>query len=95
MFEKIEIEYRHHDSKNVVIDMTKDAEKVTATITDLFQEMIGDKFGESQTQAFIDKHSESIGKLLNCRLQTGMLAFQRVIFDDGSNVMPSFKIEKV
>lgn len=95
MFKTIEIEFRDNTKNKVVIDMTQDVNVVMNAMVDVFKEGAGEKFGETQAQALIDEQTKDIESLLKTNLQTGIMTFHRIHFDDGTKIMPSFTVNKL
>ena len=95
VYKQIEIEVYDNTLKTTTIDFTTDASKVMAVAVELFKEVVGDKFNETHADKLIADKQEKVQGMLDVGLQCGMLVMHRVEFDDGTDVMPVLKVNKI
>lgn len=94
MFTTIEITVAGNNETKAIIDMTHDSGIVMNAVVGVFEAVFGDKFGKAQAEKLIAEHEKDVAGLLKCNLQSGLLKFHSIKFDDNTKTMPTFKIEK-
>lgn len=80
--------------KKVYIDINTDADEAADNLITLVKQAVGDRLTKDHITAIHKKWRENFSKLIEERLRSGISSFERITFDDGSDIMPHISISK-
>lgn len=94
-YKHLEIEVSDKSVDVEVIDITANEEEVFKVLLAQLKKQLGDKFGETQANEFLDTQAKDIKSLLQADFQSGIVKFYTVDFDNGSSAVPRYSIKKL
>lgn len=80
--------------KKVYIDINTDADEAADNLITLAKDAVGDRLTSEHIAAIHKKWRENFSELIEERLRSGISSFERITFDDGSDIMPYISISK-
>ena len=93
-YKYISLKFADANINQIYIDYTKNTDVIMNALTELFKTELGEKFTDVHEAELCAHFVSKIETLNSAEIRSGYGSFQRVAFEDGTDIMPWVSIEK-
>ena len=94
VYDRIRVRY-NGDEAEATIEYTNDIDSIMTMIVGVFKEAVGDKLTEQHILDIRENFTEQVKDLTKQVIKSGFACFQRINFDDNTDIMPWINISKL